>query len=186
MFPSFSTVPYTKTKDNLIPILMVIGASLVIALAAQVRIFLPFTPIPITLQTIAVMLAGLSLGSKKGALAVLLYLAEAQAGLPVLSGWRADPAFLFTPVGGYLVGFVLEAWIIGWITEQVKKVTLVSGLFALSAGTIAMLSIGTLWLVPFVGWNQAFPLGMYPFLLIESIKIIIVASCVLINEKLKV
>jgi len=185
MFPNFSTVPRTKRfpRETLYSILMVIGASLFIALAAQVRLFLPFTPVPITLQTVAVMLVGVSLGSRKGALAVLAYLAEAFAGLPVLSGWHANPAFLLEPVGGYLVGFVMEAWLIGRILEIRKNISFFTILLALSIGEVVMLGLGTLWLVNFVGWSQAAPMGLLPFLPIEALKITLVASCVTICER---
>ncbi len=79
---------------------------------------LPFSPVPITGQTMAVLLVGALLGSRRGALAVLAYIAEGLAGLPVFAGGAAGLARLFGPTGGYLVGFVAAAFLVGWLAER--------------------------------------------------------------------
>ena len=93
-------------------------ASLAIALAARVEIPLPFTPVPITGQTLVVALAGMTLGPRRGALAVGLYLAEGALGLPVFSGGGSGVAHFAGPTGGYLAGFVLSAASAGWFAER--------------------------------------------------------------------
>lgn len=126
-----NTYSLSQAKDSRVLLLTrIILGSCLIALCAQIRIPLPFTPVPITLQTLAVMLVGGALGSRNGALSVLLYLAESMLGLPVLSGFRIDPLALFSPVGGYLVGFVFQAYLTGWFVENQsikKRISLLPG-----------------------------------------------------------
>ena len=93
---------------------LVLGASLLIALAAQVAIPLPFSPVPVTGQTYAVLVVGAALGSRLGALSVALYVAEGVLGLPVFApGGAPGIARLLGPTGGYLVGFVGAAFVVG-------------------------------------------------------------------------
>ena len=94
---------------------LVLGASLVIALSAQVAIQLPFSPVPITGQTMAVLLVGALLGSRRGALAVMAYIAEGLAGLPVFAGatagWRGCSGL---PAATWLVLSLPPSWSVGW------------------------------------------------------------------------
>ena len=97
---------------------LVAGFSLLVALSAQVAIPLPFTPVPVTLQTLMVLATGALLGSRRGAAAILLYIAEGAAGLPVFAMGRSGPAHLAGPLGGYLLGFVAAAFLAGLICER--------------------------------------------------------------------
>ncbi len=99
-------------------VLLVFVSSIFIALMAQVRIPLPFTPVPITGQTFAVLLIGAALGSERGAASLLVYLAEGAAGLPAFAGGTSGLAVLVGPTGGYLIGFVFAAYIIGRLAES--------------------------------------------------------------------
>jgi biotin transport system substrate-specific component len=92
---------------------LIVGASLLVALMAQVSVPLPFSPVPITGQTFAVLLVGAALGAKRGSASLLLYLLEGAAGLPVFAGGGAGPATFLGPTGGYLIGFVAAAWLVG-------------------------------------------------------------------------
>lgn len=96
--------------------LLVVAFSLFIALTAQVQI--PLGPVPFTLQTLGVLLTGAALGHRRGALALLLYLAEGAAGVPVFAGPPYGIARLAGPTGGYLVGFVVAAALVGWLAER--------------------------------------------------------------------
>src|SRR5512132_4009477 len=107
-------LPRRRAALGLLP---AVGASLAIALAAQVAVPLPFTPVPLTLQTLAVLLASAALGMRRGALAVALYLAEGLAGLPVFASFSSGPAPFLGPTGGYLVGFLPAAAIVGALAE---------------------------------------------------------------------
>lgn len=95
--------------------LLVLGGSLFIALAAQVSV--PFFPVPLTLQTLAILIVGLSFGSRLGAVTLLAYLAQGAAGLPVFANGMNGVAF-FGPTAGFLVGFVMMAWIAGLAADR--------------------------------------------------------------------
>ncbi len=117
---------------------LVAGFSLVIALCSQVAIPLPFTPVPVTLQTFAVLLTGCLLGSSRGALSVVLYVAEGSVGLPFFSGGTAGVAHLLGPTGGYLLGFVLCAFVVGLLAEGGIAARWPGRLLALVAGDLVI------------------------------------------------
>ena len=155
---------------------LVLGASLVIALSAQVAIQLPFSPVPITGQTMAVLLVGALLGSRRGALAVLAYIAEGLAGLPVFAGGAAGLTRLFGPTGGYLVGFVAAAFLVGWLAERGWDRRFGTTLAAMTLGNLAIYGVGAVWLAVFVGGvSRAWSLGVVPFLPGDAIKIVLAA-----------
>ncbi|MFW6174398.1 MAG: biotin transporter BioY, partial [Chloroflexota bacterium] len=104
-----AALPYAGPVTDVV---LVVAASLIIAAAAQVRIPPPFTPVPVTGQTFAVLLLGASLGARRGAAATLLYLLEGWAGLPFFSGGVAG-AFWTIAAGGYILGFIPAAFIVG-------------------------------------------------------------------------
>src|SRR5829696_3938407 len=98
--------------------LLVVGASLLIAIAAQVAIPLPFTPVPLTLQPLAVIFVGVALGSTRGAAAAALYLLEGFAGLPVFASGHGGAAMLIAPSAGYLYSYPLAAFAAGFVSER--------------------------------------------------------------------
>jgi len=143
----------------------IVGASLLLALVSQIKISLPFTPVPITMQTFGMMLVGGVLGSRKGALAVLLYLVEATMGLPVLAGGTINPAWLVCPSAGFLIGMVPQAYLTGWFFERRDRFGSLSLVTATSLITLIHLAFGTVWLGQFfVGWENALLMGFYPFI----------------------
>lgn len=147
---------------------VILGACF-LGLCAQIEIPLFFTPVPLTIQTIGVMLIGIFLGPGKGALAALCYLFQGCVGFPVFAGGAAGAIHLIGPTGGYLLGYVAQALIIGYRIEH-KKSLFPSLFFAL----LLQLGLGSLFLSQFVGLNQCLELGFYPFVIPEIIK----ASCV--------
>lgn len=151
----------------------IIFCSLMVALCAQIRIALPFTPVPITFQTLAIMIVGGMLGSRNGALALMLYLAEALMGLPVLSGGRSDPLFLISPVGGYLAGSVIQAYLTGWFVERRSVIGKPLMFFGLSMACCIQMACGACWLAFFVGFKHVWALGIAPFIPGELFKIIL-------------
>ena len=151
--------------------ILVLGASLSIALSAQIALQLPFSPVPITGQTLAVLLLGALLGSKRGALSVLAYLAEGTAGLPVFAGGGSGPAWLLGPTGGYLLGFVVAAWVVGSLSEHVWDRSVAGTLVIMLAGSATIYLFGLLWLAHFVGADKALALGLIPFVPGDSLKI---------------
>lgn len=152
------------------------GFSLLTAVLAQVSIPLPFTPVPLTGQTFAVLLAGAVLGSRRGFLSQALYLAEGAAGLPVFAGGAASAVHLLGPTGGYLWSYPLAAALVGWLVELGASRGVVKLAGALAAADVVILCCGSLWLGHFFGmpWHEAWRLGFYPFLVGDALKIALV------------
>ena len=144
---------------------LVIAASMILALAANVKI--PTMPIPFTLQTLAVALIGASLGSRMGVLAVVTYIAQGLSGLPVFAGVSFGLAYLVSPSFGYILSFIISIALIGYVA---RRNTLVLCVGIVSAFQINLLG-GSLWLSAFLGSISAgFTLGYIPFAVIELFK----------------
>ncbi len=158
-----------KAKD----IAIVISASLLIGVSSQFAINLPFSPIPITGQTLAVLLIGLLLGKNRGAAAVGLYLIQGAAGLPVFAGGKSGFITLFGPTGGYLIGFIAAAYIVGILVELRYDKSLVYIGFSMFVGSLIIYIFGLFWLVQFVGESSALQMGLFPFLVGDFVKILI-------------
>jgi len=136
------------------------------ATAARVTIPLPFTPVPITLQVMAVILAGLVMGPKAGAASQIVYLAMIVAGLPV-DARALGLAALTGPTAGYLMGFVPAAFLAGWLAERLPA-TRASRFLAATVGVGIIYAVGVAWLTPAVGsLRTAWMLGVAPFILID-------------------
>ncbi len=150
---------------------LVIGFSLLTALMAKIAIPLPFTPVPITGQTFAVLLTGALLGSRLGAATMLAYILEGSVGLPVFA--RATPASY-----GYLAGFVAAAFIVGWLAERGWSRDVLRSIMAMIAGEVAIYVFGLAWLSRYVGWGQVLALGLFPFLIGDAVKLIAAALIV--------
>lgn len=168
------TLPGARVRDAV----LVVGFALLTAAAAQISIPLSFTPVPITGQTFAVLLAGGALGMSRGGLSQLLYVALGAIGLPFYAegagGWTAASG----ATGGYLVGFVVAAMLIGWMAERGQDRTVATAIPALLAGSVVFYAFGLPWLahetgVPFSGpiaGDNALAWGLYPFILGDVIK----------------
>lgn len=150
----------------------ILAGSLFIAALAQIAIPLGFTPIFLTLQTFALFLLSAVLGSRKGALAVLAYIAEGAIGFPVFSNGGSGIAYLLGVSGGYLLGYVLLVFITGYLLEKGWKEHLFTTLLALVIGEAMMLLCGSLYLGFFCGFSSAFQLGALPFLIGDLLKIL--------------
>lgn len=160
----------------------IVLCSFLIAIAAQISIPLPFSPVPVTLQTFAILVIGMTLGSKNGALSVLTYLAQSIVGLPVLAGGVMNPLALVGPQGGYLVGFVVLAYLSGLCFENKQKLGKIGLPLALVASCALLLCLGTLWLGAFIGLDNAFALGFSPFIPGELLKIMAVTAIAARND----
>lgn len=156
--------------------LLVFAASGLIALCAQLSLRLPFTEVPVTGQTFAVLLTGVVLGARRGGAAVLLYLAEGAAGLPVFAEGGAGAAKFFGPTGGYLLAFPLGAVLTGWLAGRGwDRRPLTAGL-AMLLGSSVILGLGTLFLSLFVGGlAPAVAKGLLPFLPGDVVKTVLAA-----------
>ena len=158
---------------------LVMGFALLTALGARVRI--PLTPVPITMQTFFVLLGGLLLGGNSGAAAQVLYLALGALGAPVFAGGALGSAYLFGPTGGYLVGFVTSAWLVGRLASAVDRRSPGAAwhvLGILAVGSIAIYVPGAYWLaqVTGMGWWAALANGVIPFLAGDALKAVLAAS----------
>ncbi len=156
-------------------VMLVLSGSLLVALASQITIPLPFSPVPVTGQTFAVLLIGAALGSRRGAYSMLAYIAAGTLYLPVFAGGFAGPARLLGPTGGYLLGFVAAAWTVGWLCERGLDRKLFTAVIAMLAGTGVIYAFGLPWLAMYVGTNNVLALGLYPFLPGAAIKIALAA-----------
>ena len=145
-------------------VLLIVGASLVTAVAARIAIPLPWTPVPVTGQTFAVLLTGMVLGSRRGALALALYLAEGAAGLPVFAGGAAGPAALLGPTGGYLLAFPLAAAVTGTLAERGWDRRALTTLAAMLIGSGVIFACGLAWLSGFLPAGRLLGAGLLPFL----------------------
>ena len=158
---------------------LTVSAVCVGLLAASSRVSVPFFPVPLTLQTLAVLLVGAALGPVWGASTVFSYLAVGLMGAPVFHSGLGGPGILFGPTGGYLVAFIPAAYLIGLAVAGVRRAGLLAtwrGLLILCAGalaaSVAVYAIGVPWLslFPGMGIHRAVVVGMTPFVLGDVLK----------------
>jgi biotin transport system substrate-specific component len=151
--------------------LQCVAGSVFLGLMSQFSVMLPFTPIPITLQTFALFMLIIAQGQRKASYSVILYLVQASVGLPVLYGGIANPAWMLFPTAGYLIGFLACTIVAGYLLEKKENPGVLWTLFSLTCGQVALYTLGTAYLSYFVGVNQAFALGVAPFLVGAIVKL---------------
>jgi biotin transport system substrate-specific component len=154
---------------------LVAGSAVLVGLSAQVAIPLPFTPVPITLQTFAVLLSGAALGPMRAAAAMLLYLGIGVAGVPWFSQQNSGWAF---PSFGYIIGFVLAATLVGALARRGADRSIVGAIALMVLGNIVIYAIGVPYLAVALGrpLGEAIGLGMTPFLVGDGLKILLAAG----------
>jgi biotin transport system substrate-specific component len=157
-------LPRRRLEPRLLAGLQIVAGSLVVAASAQIAVPLPWTPVPITGQTLGVLLVGAALGARRGAAALVLYLAEGAVGLPVFAGGAAGAARLAGPTGGYLIAFPAAAWLVGWLAERGFDRRVGTTAAAMALGTALILAAGAAWLSFFVGGDRVWAAGVAPFL----------------------
>jgi len=155
---------------------LVLTGSVVVAMFAQLQYVLPFTPVPITGQTLAVLLVGAALGSRRGALAMGVYLAEGAVGIPVFAGGGLGLPWLLGPTAGYLWSLPLAAWIVGWLAERGWDRGPATAVLSMLAGNAVIYLVGLPWLAVFVGWEQVLSAGLLPFIPGDLIKVAMAAA----------
>ena len=156
--------------------LTIIGASILIALAAQVAIPIPGSPVPLTLQPIAVLLVGVTLGAWRGSAAAALYLLEGISGLPVFAQGHGGPLWLIAPTAGYLWSYPFAAWLAGFVSQRGWGSTIVRSVSGMLLALGVIYLGGWSWLVTLTGTRVAWTVGIAPFLLADMIKVAIAAS----------
>jgi biotin transport system substrate-specific component len=150
--------------------LLVVGGAAFVAVMAQARVGLPFTPVPVTGQTFAVLTTGALLGSRLGALSLLTYWVAGLLGMPVFSGWAGGWATAGGPTGGYLLGFVAAAFVVGWFAERGWDRDH-RAVVPMLIGSVVIYVFGLTWLVWFVGADDVLQLGLLPFILGDVMKL---------------
>ena len=152
-------------------LVLVLGGSLLIALAAQVQIILPFSPVPVTGQTFAVLLLAALYGSSRGPATVITYITLGVLGLPIFAGGAAGMARLLGPTAGYLIGFVAAAFVVGWLSERGWDRKPWTTALSMVIGNIVIYIVGITWLSRFVGWEAVLGAGVLPFVAGDGLKI---------------
>jgi biotin transport system substrate-specific component len=154
---------------------LVVGFAALTALLAQVRIPLWFTPVPITGQTFAVLLSGAALGARLGVASQVLYVASGAIGLPVYTGGGGGWEHLSGPTGGYLLGFVAAAFVVGRLAEQRQDRTVATAIPAFLTGTVVVYACGVPWLAWSLGVDgtRAMELGLVPFVIGDLVKVLL-------------
>ena len=174
-YPSMSTALLLDETDSKIQravryALLTLAGSVLITLCTQIS--LPLFPVPMTLQTFAVFLIGLTYGWRLGGITVALYLLEGALGLPVFSGGKGGMIVFMGPTAGYLVGFLLAATACGWFAERGFDRSYFKLLVALLVGNVLLYAPGLLWLGTLIGWDKpVLEYGLYPFIGGDLLKI---------------
>jgi biotin transport system substrate-specific component len=165
-----------RTPTLLRHIALIVLGTAVVALSAQV--YIPTLPVPFTGQTFGVLLVGGALGFRRGVLALLLYLAIGAIGLPVFAQGKAGLAIVQGASGGYLVGFVIAAAIVGRLAELGWDRRIGGSIAAMAIGTAVIYAIGVPWLKATTGlpWETAVAEGMTKFLLWDAAKLAVAAG----------
>jgi len=153
------------------------------AAAAQISIPLPFTPVPLTLQPMVVLLGGAVLGARLGMSAQILYLVAGMAGLPIFAASPVLPQGalrLIGPTGGYLMSYPFAAFLTGWLAERGLDRRYLTSVIAMACGLGVIFASGVLWLAflarPAAGLDAALRTGLYPFLPMDLFKLLVAAA----------
>ncbi|MCI0586742.1 MAG: biotin transporter BioY [Planctomycetes bacterium] len=163
------TLARTRTSSAVRAVLPVLAATAALALAGRLRIPLPWTPVPATLQTFVLFLAAALLGPGRGAAAPVLLYSIGAAGLPLFQGGAAGLAYAFGPTGGYLLAWVPAAAIVGAASARSPRTLAL----AMAGASLLILAVGTIWLAAStgLGLSAAVAAGFLPFLPADVVKI---------------
>ena len=179
------TLPANTLATALLPLDNALLRNLMLAFAGSLllwisaKISIPFWPVPLTLQTLVVLMIGMAFGARLGAATVALYLLEGAAGLPVFSGTPEKGiglAYMMSTTGGYLFGFVVAAGAVGFLAERGWDRNLSTTALAMLIGTVLIYIPGVLWLGMVLGWDKPIlSWGLTPFLAGDALKLVIAA-----------
>ncbi|MCF8553861.1 MAG: biotin transporter BioY [Candidatus Nanopelagicales bacterium] len=160
------------TQSRVRNAILVMGLTGFTALAAQISIPLPFTPVPLTLQTFAVLAGAAALGAERAVIAQVLYITLAVAGVPVLAGGASGHEVVVGATGGYLIGFVLASYVVGRISSNGASTKSGKTALAFLAGSVLIYALGAPWLAFTTGNTITWAIvnGVVPFLVGDLIK----------------
>jgi biotin transport system substrate-specific component len=170
-------LPLSGTSALLRDALIALAATGLLTLSAKVQI--PFYPVPMTMQTLVVLLIGASLGWRLGAATLALYLAQGALGLPVFAGTPEKGlglAYMAGPTGGYLAGFIIAAGLAGYLAEKGLTRSIPGALATMTLGMLVIYALGFAWLATLIGSGKAFTFGVMPFLYGDVLKIALGAA----------
>ncbi|MBD3182678.1 biotin transporter BioY [Candidatus Poribacteria bacterium] len=173
---------YIQWRDTLSlyhKLLLAFGFALLTGIAAQVRIPLPFTPVPVTLQVFMVLLSGTILGSFFGGASMLIYIISGTAGVPWFNGFAGGYGVISGITGGYIIGFIPAVMITGWLTDKYKNFGKVNAqLMLMSLGVFIIYAFGALHFsfVTRSGFTRTFTMAVLPFIPVDLIKATIAAG----------
>jgi biotin transport system substrate-specific component len=174
--PTLSARTFPRIASWLRDLILIVLGALFVALLAQVKIPLPFTPVPLTGQTFAVLLVAAALGSKRSAASMSFYIALGAFGLPVFAGGASGMAYLSGATLGYLIGFVLAAFVVGLLAERGLERNIRTSFIPFLVGTVIIYACGVSWLAFVLGsFSKAITAGFVPFLIGDIIKLIAAA-----------
>ncbi len=167
-----------KRSGVLVDAAVIVAGALLTAAAAQIRIPLPFTPVPITGQTFAVLLVGASLGPWHGATSQMLYVLLGAVGLPFYAGASHGWDVLAGATGGYLLSYPVAAWAVGALAKRGWDRKVGSSIGAMLTGNVIIYLIGLPWLgvVLNTGLEKTLELGLYPFIPGDTFKLYLAAA----------
>lgn len=165
----------SQTERALKLVLILVGGSLLLALSARVQV--PMWPVPMTLQSLAVLLVAMTLGARLALGVVAAYLVQGALGLPVFAS-GAGLAYLAGPTGGFLIGFAALAAVSGWMADRGLTRTLSGALATAICGSVALYLVGAGWLALLIGLEVALSAGVMPFLPGDVVKIVSAALLV--------
>ncbi len=174
MYPTLSQAlwPQTETNKWLRTAALVLAGVAALWISAKVQV--PFWPVPITMQTLIVLLIGMAYGPKLGVSTILAYLAAGAAFLPVFAGTPEKGlgiAYMIGTTGGYLVGFVVAAAVVGWLAAKGWTKSVVTVVAAMIIGNAVIYAFGFSWLSTFIGTEKAWLFGVQPFIWGDLLKI---------------
>ena len=150
-------------------ILLVFSGALLLILCAQIKF--PLYPVPVTGQTFGVLLVAALLGRKRGSASMITYLSFGSVGLPVFANGASGFSAFLGPTAGYLVGFVIAAFLVGWLCEKGWYRHFITTTLSMIFGMLVIYSFGVAWLSQFVEWRLVFYVGVAPFLIGDVLKI---------------
>jgi len=174
--PTLYTRTFPRIASWMRDLILISLGALFVAILAQVKIPLPFTPVPLTGQTFAVLLVAAALGSKRGAASMAFYIALGAFGLPVFAGGAAGVAYLSGATLGYLIGFVLAAYVVGLLAERGLERSMHTSVIPFLIGTAIIYACGVSWLAILLGgFGKAVTAGLLPFVVGDIIKLVTAA-----------
>jgi biotin transport system substrate-specific component len=179
-------VPQSGPARLVVQVLLVIGGSILLWLSAKAKVVLG--PVDLSLQTLAVLLIAAAYGFRLGVATLLLYLAQGAAGLPVFQSTPEKGiglAYMVGPTGGYLIGFLAMAAIVGWAVDRGWGKSVVKLFGAMLVAEVVMMAMGFAWLAVLIGAEKSWQFGVQPFIVPDLIKVALAALLVPAASRLK-